>query len=254
MHVQNMTETVFTALQTRLPDITMELKERNAYLFHYYFIIKNLQIVWYDENKEVCEAEDGWSETPAGVVVRKLCESPLQLGVVTRACRIHNNRVMWGAENRTQCVDVKSLMYTMRITLKSPKHQRAYERKEFFEKAMEDLNCDRIDEMREMRLETLQTDFKSVFKDCRMMEDRLQITFLSKVASTRDLIDFFASVGVVETVSVIQEGKILRSSYSLEFSENAMDSCPSQYLFCNDKSILTGYYCHYHMYSSRYNK
>lgn len=239
-----MTQSVYSSLNARLPDMTMDLKEQNAYFFHYYFILKHLRILWYDENKDFCEAEDGWPDTPVHQEAKKLCESALEMGYSTRVCTIQNNRAVWG-EEKGSCALVKDLQFTLRVTLDSRKTSRSYERKEFFEKLMEDVNCDGIQDMSQVRLESLET-FRSVFKDCRIEDDRLHITFLSSLAPTRDVVDFFSAMGRMESITVLREGQSIRSSFVLEFSEKAMKSCPPQYVFCNDKSILSGAFCHYH--------
>lgn len=258
MEVENMTDFVYSSLKHQLPDMTMALKEQNSFLFHYYFIIKKVEIIWYDENKEYCEEEDGWPRTPLWGVAKKLCDSPLKEGYMTRTCNLENNRVRWSTQNQTLCMmPPENVLYTLQIKFISKK-KRVYERKEFFEKLMEDVNCDRVEEMKlKMFLPSVvhgDDSFRSVFKDCQMKDDRLVISFLSAIPPSIDMIEYMAKLSNIESIMVVQEGHLLRSSYVLEFTSKALKTCPSQYLLCNQASVLSGMYCHYRMYPIKQNR
>lgn len=215
-------------------------------------MVKKAQIVWYAENRDFCEAEDEWPQTRVSEVARKWCDSSL-LGIRSRKCEVRGNAAVWSPENRTMCSN-DTLQFTMRILLDIPygkKGQRAYERKEYFEQLMEEVNCDALQEMRVLQFHDAilrgEDSFLNVFKDCRIKENRLVITFLSSVAPSLDFVEFFSKLAKLESISVIQEGQLLRSSFVLEFTSKGRKTCPSQYVFCNDKSVLSGSYCHYRM-------
>ena len=64
---------VFSYLKQTLPDLTMQLKEKNPILFHYYVILKDLEYIWSSKNPSYCEAEGNWPITKIGETVKQPC-------------------------------------------------------------------------------------------------------------------------------------------------------------------------------------
>ena len=231
----------------------MQLKEKCPMLFHYYVILKDIELVWSSSNPSFCQAEDDWPTTPIGETAKRICDNPFSIGYQKRVCVKENNHAVWSSVDTSLCeIQRKDFNYIYRVVY-ARENTREKRVQTFYEQLLDQMNCDHIADMTFIRFNSSvllnSTLFRHVFKDCRIEQNRFIITFSSTTGPYLDFIHFLFGFSLVEFVTVIQEGLISRSSYVLQFTTRKIRDCPSSYLYCNLQHVVPGLYCHYNILS-----
>lgn len=124
---------------------------------------------------------------------------------------------------------------------------RSYEKQEFLDEVADRMNCEDILRMNKMAFDH-HSNFTDVFKHCKLVDEELDVRFMSVEPITLEWIQFFASFAKIRRIEVISEGLETRSQFALEFSKEAMKECDSKrFLFCNRRDVQKGFYCSYRM-------
>ena len=119
-------------------------------------------------------------------------------------------------------------------------------RRERVEELLERLNCDDVLEMRAMALEPLESlnvdAFRQVLKQCRS-EPQPVVAFFSHVPPSAELVQFFAGLAPLQRIEVVQEGAVLRRSFSLVFTREE-ETCDNRFVLCNLRGVAPNAFCH----------
>ena len=122
-------------------------------------------------------------------------------------------------------------------------------RLEGVEELLERLNCDDVLEMRAMALEPLEPleslnvdAFRQVLKQCRS-EPQPVVAFFSHVPPSAELVQFFAGLAPLQRIEVVQEGAVLRRSFSLVFTREE-ETCDNRFVLCNLRGVAPNAFCH----------
>lgn len=239
---------IFSHLRDHILDLTLFLKEKNPYYFHHYFMVTKLEELWESQNSGLCPQEGEWPETPFNSTVKLPCRGAFQLGYRERSCIEQNHRVFWNSTIIDHCSGTLLEQYfIVRIVFQSASRGRSYEKQEFLEEIADRMNCDDILRMKKMAFEH-RSDFSEVFKHCKLVDEALDVRFMSIEPITLEWIQFFASFARIRRIEVITEGLESRSQFELEFSREAKKECdPKRFLFCNRRDVIKGLYCSYRM-------
>ena len=244
---------VFSYLKQILPDLTMQIKEMNPILYHYYVILKELELIWSSKNPSSCSAEGNWPITHIGETVKQACDNPFSIGYMKRTCKNENQRAVWSTVDDSLCEEKKNDSYYIYRIIYPKEKANKKKVSAFYERLLDQMNCDHLTEMTFIRFNSSvlmnSTLFRNVFKDCRIEKNRFIVTFSSTIAPNLDFIHFLFGFSRVEFITVIQEGLIARSSYVIQFTTWKRNDCPSSYLFCNLQHIVPDLYCHYNILS-----
>lgn len=251
MEVKRLTgsaDRIFSHLRDHLMDLTLFLKEKNPYYFHHYFMVTKLEELWEKENSGLCLQEGEWPETPFNTTVKLPCRGAFQLGYRERSCIEQNHRVFWNSTILDHCSGTLLEQYfIVRIVFLSRNRGRSYEKQEFLDEVADRMNCEDILRMNKMAFDH-HSNFTDVFKHCKLVDEELDVRFMSVEPITLEWIQFFASFAKIRRIEVISEGLETRSQFALEFSKEAMKECDSKrFLFCNRKDVQKGFYCSYRM-------
>ena len=251
MEVKRLTgsaDRIFSHLRDHLMDLTLFLKEKNPYYFHHYFMVTKLEELWEKENSGLCLQEGEWPETPFNTTVKLPCRGAFQLGYRERSCIEQNHRVFWNSTILDHCSGTLLEQYfIVRIVFLSRNRGRSYEKQEFLDEVADRMNCEDILRMNKMAFDH-HSNFTDVFKHCKLVDEELDVRFMSVEPITLEWIQFFASFAKIRRIEVISEGLETRSQFALEFSKEAMKECDSKrFLFCNHKDVQKGFYCSYRM-------
>ena len=228
-------EDVFLFLEARRANLTLLLKERNAFVFHHYVSVAAIELEHAAENPAVCRADAEWPEVAVGTEARSLCFDAQGVHLVRRACGLHEGRAAWQAVEGA--CETERVSFAMRVVFEKER------RREHTEERMERLNCDDVVEMRAMALEALDVDsFRRVLKQCKS-EPQLVVTFFSHVPPSVELVQFFSGVAPLQRIEVVQEGAALRRSFSLVFTREE-EECDNRFILCNLKGVAPNVFCH----------
>lgn len=253
VYTNNTDMIVFSYLKQTLPDLTMQLKEKNPILFHYYVILKDLEYIWSSKNPSYCEAEGNWPITKIGETVKQPCDNPFNIGYQKRTCKNENQKAVWSTVDDSLCEEKKDDSYYIYRVIYPREKTKKKNVPTFYDRLLDQMNCDHLSEMTFIRFNSSvlmnSTLFRNVFKDCRIEKNRLIVTFSSTIAPNIDFIHYLFDFSRLEFITVIQEGLVVRSSYVLRFTVWKMNDCPSSYLFCNLQDIVPKLYCHYNILS-----
>ena len=242
---------MFLHLRNHMSDLTLFLKEKNPYYFHHYFMITNLVENWSLENRGICPKEGEWDETPVHTSIKLPCYGVFQLGYRERHCFEQNRHAFWSAEDTSHCTGPISERFSVvRISFQSGK-RRTYEIHDWLNELADELNCENIEAMVEMAFDE-NMNFTRVFKHCKLVDEELEVRFMSKQEITLDWIRFFAFLAPIRRIEVLTEGYVGRLKYELEFSKVPKRDCNTQsYLFCNRQDVIKGMYCNYRMIATK---
>lgn len=182
-------------------------------------------------NPAACPAVAEWPETAVGAEAQSLCFDARGVRLLKRACGLREGRAAWRAVEGA--CEAERSSFAMRVVFEKER------RRERVEELLERLNCDDVLEMRAMALEPLESlnvdAFRQVLKQCRS-EPQPVVAFFSHVPPSAELVQFFAGLAPLQRIEVVQEGAVLRRSFSLVFTREE-ETCDNRFVLCNLRGV-----------------
>ena len=135
---------VFSYLKQTLPDLTMQIKEMNPILYHYYVILKELELIWSSKNPSSCSAEGNWPITHIGETVKQACDNPFSIGYMKRTCKNENQRAVWSTVDDSLCEEKKNDSYYIYRIIYPKEKANKKKVSAFYERLLDQMNCDHL--------------------------------------------------------------------------------------------------------------
>lgn len=243
-------EDAFLFLEAHRANLTRRLKERNPFFFHHYVSVAAVELEQAAVNPAACPAVAEWPETAVGAEAQSLCFDARGVRLLKRACGLREGRAAWRAVEGA--CEAERSSFAMRVVFEKVR------RRERVEELLERLNCDDVLEMRAMALkpleplesleslkplESLNVDaFRQVLKQCRS-EPQPVVAFFSHAPPSAELVQFFAGLAPLQRIEVVQEGAVLRRSFSLVFTREE-ETCDNRFVLCNLRGVAPNAFCH----------
>lgn len=243
-----------STLHRKLPELTLSLKEKNPYIFHHYFSLTRIQVLYEASNEAFCQKSGLWPQTAVNETVKMHCLQVDQLGYRSRLCEERNGIAQWRDVDDSHCIPSLQETEEKRILRITFAVKKSFDSQEAMDGLIDKINCDNLLQMTHseydssIREDSSRSNFTHVFKHCKVQENHLQVYFVSSVPFTRHWIASFFSYARIDTIQVTQESLVVRNSFELIFSSKPLEKCDSQkYLFCNRKDVVPSLFCHYRM-------
>lgn len=234
-------EDAFLFLEAHRANLTRRLKERNPFFFHHYVSVAAVELEQAAVNPAACPAVAEWPETAVGAEAQSLCFDARGVRLLKRACGLREGRAAWRAVEGA--CEAERSSFAMRVVFEKER------RRERVEELLERLNCDDVLEMRAMALEPLEPleslnvdAFRQVLKQCRS-EPQPVVAFFSHAPPSAELVQFFAGLAPLQRIEVVQEGAVLRRSFSLVFTREE-ETCDNRFVLCNLRGVAPNAFCH----------
>ena len=248
---------MFSFLQSQLASLTLLLKEKNDFLFHHYFSLQRVELLYNATNEAMCSSVGVWPATPLHATARSLCDVG-QLGFLRRSCEEREGEARWGDVDESHCSPVMrgEMQRLVELAFEVAPVESAASRTdtasvdpEVVDRMMERMNCNDVVAMTQL-LDRSDGRFSSVFKHCVVRERLLSVSFLSSQIPSTQWVRSFAEYGSLRRIRVLQDENVLRRAYEIVFSQQPLEKCDEkEYLSCNRNDVLPPLFCHFRVLS-----
>lgn len=255
------TSQLYEILRKKLPELTLLLKEKSSYLYHYYFSLSKTVLLAEATNEAYCPPSGTWPLTPVNATARMPCHQIDHFGYLQRRCEEQDGRAVWSDVDSHRCDNPSMAGEVVQLVVKvafapQTKTGKGMEVHDAIDILAEKINCDELREMTSLYWgeekevdngkKRMKAAFTSVFKHCKVKEDTMEVTFMSREPITLQLVRSLFHLSPITSIHVLQEGLVVRNAFELVFSKTEIVECnPQMYLYCNRQDVVPSYFCSY---------